>query len=436
MEYSAQAPVTPPPIAMTTTLAPASLRLPTLKRASRIAALTILLAAALPGPAIGQSSPEPRPGAELIAKLRAAAENKSDAEKSDFYVSNLAGFERTIARFTALVAELPDIQRQSLAAGTRPFPDVPHTLTKTDFVNKFLYNASTLDPADRPAYFQLLSLNLAASLARMKAARADLEATAQSHDPALIPRAGAAAAASARIEAIIDEYRQTGSPALIASAESLASLPSHRDMIAKAQLAPPAARPAAPAPAVPTPAACRDNGDGTLTGTDGTIWQLCLHGQTYKDGECAGKPVNLDWYQAMDAARDNRFLGHKDWILPSTAFTNGSLHPKKCLHPNLEMHMKNINPAVSLPRIGRALWAANTHRSGRYTRVTDAEQIAGTAEVYVDSSKATSFPYKHYPAVQAVFVRHAPAADVDHFNTSLALTQCDTRCRAERKASR
>ena len=67
----------------------------------------------------------------------------------------------------AIAAELPDIQKRSVAAGTQKFPDVAHSLTKADIVAKLMFNASNIDVADRPAYFQLVSLNVASLLARL-----------------------------------------------------------------------------------------------------------------------------------------------------------------------------------------------------------------------------------------------------------------------------
>ena len=45
----------------------------------------------------------------------------------------------------AITAELPDIQKRSVAAGTQKFPDVAHSLTKADIVAKLMFNASGID---------------------------------------------------------------------------------------------------------------------------------------------------------------------------------------------------------------------------------------------------------------------------------------------------
>lgn len=105
---------------------------------------------------------------------------------------------------------------------------------------------------------------------------------------------------------------------------------------------------------------CRDNGDGTFTGTDGTVWQLCLYGQTYANGRCEGSPKNVSWYEAMNAAKDSTFAGKNDWIVPNTAFLKGSIHPEKCAHPNIPMSVRTSRyapPALEVDKhFGLALY--------------------------------------------------------------------------------
>ena len=186
--------------------------------------------------------------------------------------------------------------------------------------------------------------------------------------------------------------------------------------------------------ALETATSCRDNGDGTMTGTDGTIWQLCLYGQTYKDGACQGSPKNISWYEAMEAARKDRFLNKNDWILPNIAFDNGSIHPKKCLHPNLGMYMTD-NRYSSQVKIKKNLWTAFANAKERSVQVTDSKYIFGTNRVYYDTNKSTSDFDLFYPSVNAVFIRNAPEKDNDFFSRSLAQVKCDKKCLSERKAS-
>ncbi len=63
----------------------------------------------------------------------------------------------------------------------------------------------------------------------------------------------------------------------------------------------------------------RDNGDGTLTDTRyGTVWQRCAYGFTWTGQTCAGKArANVTWFEAMELAKSNKFLGFSDWRLPT-----------------------------------------------------------------------------------------------------------------------
>lgn len=179
---------------------------------------------------------------------------------------------------------------------------------------------------------------------------------------------------------------------------------------------------------------CTVNSDGTITGTDGTIWQLCLYGQTYKDGACIGSPKNVSWYEAMEAARNNRFLGQKDWILPSTAFLNGSIHPKTCMHPGLDMYMRE-NRYSSEMKIRKNLWTADTSSESRYARITDDNFLYGLNSVYYDTNKSVSEFDKFYSTINAIFIRNSPVIDKSNFNNSLAQIKCDKNCLEERKRS-
>jgi hypothetical protein len=64
----------------------------------------------------------------------------------------------------------------------------------------------------------------------------------------------------------------------------------------------------------------RDNGDGTLTDPrNGLIWQKCVVGRTWNGSACSGTAQVDNWYAAMNAAKENRFLGKSDWRLPTKA---------------------------------------------------------------------------------------------------------------------
>jgi len=64
----------------------------------------------------------------------------------------------------------------------------------------------------------------------------------------------------------------------------------------------------------------QDNGDGTLTDPrNGLVWQKCEVGQTWNGSACSGSAVRVNWYVAMQEAKENRFLGRSDWRLPTKA---------------------------------------------------------------------------------------------------------------------
>ena len=63
---------------------------------------------------------------------------------------------------------LPRVKLSHAPAGPNAFKRMNgKTLTKADIVAKLMFNASNIDVADRPAYFQLVSLNVASLLARL-----------------------------------------------------------------------------------------------------------------------------------------------------------------------------------------------------------------------------------------------------------------------------
>jgi hypothetical protein len=61
-----------------------------------------------------------------------------------------------------------------------------------------------------------------------------------------------------------------------------------------------------------------DNGDGTVTDPrTKLVWKRCSEGQAWTGTACTAQPTKMSWYDAMQAAKDNRFLGKNDWRLPS-----------------------------------------------------------------------------------------------------------------------
>ena len=66
-----------------------------------------------------------------------------------------------------------------------------------------------------------------------------------------------------------------------------------------------------------------DNGDGTVTDPrTQLVWKRCAEGQTWNGAACTGHATAMDWFDAMQAAKNNRFLGKNDWRLPSSTEFN------------------------------------------------------------------------------------------------------------------
>ena len=64
--------------------------------------------------------------------------------------------------------------------------------------------------------------------------------------------------------------------------------------------------------------AFKDNDDGTVTDPrSGTVWQRCAVGQSWNGVSCTGDGRKLAWWDAMRAAKEDKYLGKTDWRLPT-----------------------------------------------------------------------------------------------------------------------
>lgn len=81
-----------------------------------------------------------------------------------------------------------------------------------------------------------------------------------------------------------------------------------------------------------------DNGDGTITdSTNGVIWQRCRNGENWRSGRCSGQAKTTTYTEALKLAKSNRFLGEKDWRLPTVGefvSLGGAPDGKRCDHEN------------------------------------------------------------------------------------------------------
>lgn len=64
----------------------------------------------------------------------------------------------------------------------------------------------------------------------------------------------------------------------------------------------------------------KDNNDGTVTDPrNGLIWKRCAEGFEWNGSTCKGSEEEMDWFNAMQTAKQSRFLGQVDWRIPSKA---------------------------------------------------------------------------------------------------------------------
>ena len=62
----------------------------------------------------------------------------------------------------------------------------------------------------------------------------------------------------------------------------------------------------------------KDNGNGTVTDPrSNTVWQRCAVGQSWNGSGCAGEGKEMSWWDAMRAAKTDRYLAKADWRLPT-----------------------------------------------------------------------------------------------------------------------
>lgn len=178
--------------------------------------------------------------------------------------------------------------------------------------------------------------------------------------------------------------------------------------------------------------------NGTFLAANGTIWQACLYGQTWQSGQCVGAPKSVTWYEAMDAAKNSNFFGKSDWILPSAAFLNGSIHPQSCNHPKVKTYVREYMHGYKSLEVVDNFWTANTNvvNGGNTVAITDSSYAGGYASLHYDTMKSAShFDKSFTKPVYAVFVRNASTDDVAKFSNAQSLVQCNASCLTSRKAA-
>lgn len=49
----------------------------------------------------------------------------------------------------------------------------------------------------------------------------------------------------------------------------------------------------------------------------GLIWQPCLHGMSYENGNCTGTPTAANWQSALQTAQNNTDFQSSEWRIPN-----------------------------------------------------------------------------------------------------------------------
>lgn len=106
-----------------------------------------------------------------------------------------------------------------------------------------------------------------------------------------------------------------------------------------------------------------DNRDGTVTDPrNGLVWQKCALGQTWNGSSCTGQTTPMIWADAMQAAKDNRFLGKNNWRLPKLSeFRRVIGNDGECAYETRAVSFKLAYPINDNGKLG-FYWASTTSR--------------------------------------------------------------------------
>jgi hypothetical protein len=83
----------------------------------------------------------------------------------------------------------------------------------------------------------------------------------------------------------------------------------------------------------------KNDDSGTVTHSiTGLMWQVCDYGQTVEGGKCIGNAEQLNWQQALLAAKASNQGGYDDWHLPSIKEL-ASIVEHNCVEPALNLNV-------------------------------------------------------------------------------------------------
>ncbi|KAF7768738.1 hypothetical protein PCIT_a3228 [Pseudoalteromonas citrea] len=97
------------------------------------------------------------------------------------------------------------------------------------------------------------------------------------------------------------------------------------------------------------------NADDTVTDTaTGLMWQRCSYGQTFSSAtqSCTGTAQQLNWQQALTAAKNDEFADFKDWHVPSVKEL-ASIIEHQCVEPA-------ANTSVFTDALDENYWSSTT----------------------------------------------------------------------------
>lgn len=155
---------------------------------------------------------------------------------------------------------------------------------------------------------------------------------------------------------------------------------------------------------------CTDNGDGTFNGADGTIWQKCTLGSVWQNGKCEGRVAELNFLEALNAAKNDRFLGHSDWMIPSAELFRNTFFKNDCKLHSWAKKNDGVNGQYPI----RGFWWTSWSDDGKAKVMSQSEYI-GTKDEAAVSKETNGY------SISTTLARNLPIADEGRFKYSVRL---------------
>lgn len=173
---------------------------------------------------------------------------------------------------------------------------------------------------------------------------------------------------------------------------------------AKVPVVPPPIPVSVPSASAPVAVICVDNNDGTFTGTDGTVWQKCAVGQVWLGGRCVGERKTVNWYEATIEAKYDRYLGNKDWVVPTEQLFRKTLIDENC--NNHDVIKRRDSESVK-----GYWWTSTPTKKPGQAEIMSENTGGGTA--YIEYHVSTKNDWNAQPTgIGVTLVRMPPAAEL------------------------